>query len=43
MPIFFVVAGFFGALLFYERKPLKMAKNRLSRIVFSIYCFFVNT
>jgi glucan biosynthesis protein C len=41
MPIFFVVAGFFGALLFYERKPLKMAKNRLSRIVFPFIVFLL--
>ena len=41
MPIFFVVAGFFGALLFYERKPLKMVKNRLSRIVFPFIVFLL--
>ncbi|WP_455170471.1 acyltransferase family protein, partial [Aegicerativicinus sediminis] len=29
MQIFFAVAGFFGAMLFYERRPLKMVKNRV--------------
>ncbi len=41
MPIFFVVAGFFGPLLFYERKPLKMIKNRVSRIVFPFIVFLL--
>jgi hypothetical protein len=39
MQIFFVVAGFFGALLFYERLPLKMVKNRISRIVLPFLVF----
>lgn len=39
MPIFFVVAGFFGAMLFYERSPLKMIKNRISRIVYPFIIF----
>ncbi len=39
MPIFFLVAGFFGALLFYERKPIKMIKNRISRITFPFVVF----
>ena len=39
MQIFFIVAGFFGAMLFYERKPLKMVKNRISRIVFPFIVF----
>ncbi|SNR14154.1 acyltransferase family protein [Tenacibaculum jejuense] len=39
MPIFFVVAGFFGALLFYERQPSQMIKNRISRIVFPFIVF----
>lgn len=33
MPIFFVVSGFFGALLFYERSPRRMFVNRFKRIV----------
>lgn len=39
MPIFFVVAGFFGALLFYEKQPLEMIKNRTSRIVYPFIVF----
>jgi glucan biosynthesis protein C len=41
MPIFFVVAGFFGSLLFYERNPLKMFKNRVSRIVLPFIVFLL--
>ena len=41
MQIFFVVAGFFGAMLFYERRPLKMIKNRVSRIVFPFLVFVI--
>lgn len=41
MQIFFLVAGFFGAMLFYERKPLKMVKNRISRIVFPFIVFVI--
>ncbi|UTW64608.1 acyltransferase family protein [bacterium SCSIO 12741] len=32
MQIFFLIAGFFGALLFYERSPARMIKNRIQRI-----------
>lgn len=32
MPAFFVVAGFFGALLFYDRGPRQMLRNRILRI-----------
>ena len=39
MPIFFLVAGFFGALLFYERQPIRMIKNRISRIVYPFLVF----
>ena len=39
MPIFFVVAGFFGAMLFYERQPLRMVKNRVSRIILPFVVF----
>ncbi|MBC8753701.1 acyltransferase family protein [Kordia sp. YSTF-M3] len=39
MPIFFLIAGFFGAMLFYERKPLKMIQNRVSRIAFPFLVF----
>lgn len=39
MPIFFLIAGFFGAMLFYERKPWQMVKNRTARIVFPFIVF----
>ena len=41
MQTFFLVAGFFGAMLFYERKPLKMLKNRIARIVFPFIVFVI--
>lgn len=41
MPIFFVIAGFFGALLFYERSPSAMLKNRIKRILFPFLVFVV--
>lgn len=41
MPVFFVVAGFFGALLFYERAPRTMIKNRISRILYPFIVFFI--
>lgn len=41
MQIFFVVSGFFGAKLFYERKPLAMIKNRVSRIVYPFIVFAI--
>ena len=39
MQIFFLVAGFFGAMLFYERSPLRMAKNRFFRILLPFLVF----
>lgn len=39
MPIFFVIAGFFGALLFYERSPKKMLGNRFFRIFLPFVAF----
>ena len=39
MPIFMVVAGFFAALLFYERSPKKMLINRVNRLVFPFVVF----
>ena len=41
MPIFFLIAGFFGAFLFYERTPIEMIKNRISRIVFPFMVFLI--
>lgn len=34
MPVFFVAAGFFCALLFYKKGPGAMIQNRIKRIVF---------
>jgi len=39
MQIFFFVAGFFGAMLFYKRSPKRMVKNRISRIVLPFLVF----
>lgn len=41
MPIFFVVAGFFGAMLFFERSPVKMLKNRIDRILYPFIVFLI--
>ncbi|WP_165905116.1 acyltransferase family protein [Parashewanella curva] len=32
MPVFFIISGFFAALLFYARTPSTMIKNRIKRI-----------
>ena len=32
MPLFFLVAGFFGSFLYYERGPIAMLRNRVMRI-----------
>ncbi|MCX8472488.1 MAG: acyltransferase family protein [Sediminibacterium sp.] len=39
MPLFFMVSGFFGALLFYENSPIQMLKNRILRLVFPFVVF----
>ena len=39
MPIFFVIAGFFGAMLFFERGHKKMLKNRIDRILYPLIVF----
>ncbi len=39
MPIFFSVAGFFSALLFYERSSKKMIQNRLKRVLYPFLLF----
>jgi len=39
MPVFFIVSGFFGALLFYDRSPKKMLKNRIKRVLFPFVVF----
>jgi hypothetical protein len=41
MPVFFVIAGFFGALLFYERSQKVMLQNRLNRIVLPFVVFVI--
>jgi len=41
MPIFFIVAGFFGALLFYERSAIIMLKNRINRVVWPFVVFAI--
>ncbi|WP_299274519.1 acyltransferase family protein [uncultured Psychroserpens sp.] len=41
MPVFFLVAGFFGALLFYERGKVRMLKNRASRILLPFIVFLL--
>jgi glucans biosynthesis protein C len=39
MPVFFLVSGFFGAMLFYKRSPLSMLKNRFKRIFMPFLIF----
>ena len=41
MQIFFFVSGFFGAMLFYERNPLKMIENRIARVVIPFIVFVI--
>ena len=41
MPIFMLVAGFFAALLFYDRSPRKMFVNRVKRIVWPFAIFVI--
>ena len=41
MPIFMVVAGFFAALLFYDRGASKMFKNRMNRILLPFLVFVI--
>jgi len=41
MPIFMVVAGFFAALLFFDRSPKKMIINRAKRILYPFVVFVI--
>ncbi len=41
MPIFFIIAGFFGSMLYYQRGPIRMIKNRVSRIVLPFVVFLL--
>jgi len=36
MPVFFVAAGYFGALLFYKKGSMGMIRNRINRILFPL-------
>ncbi len=44
MPIFFFIAGFFGSMLYYERSPSLMIRNRISRILlpFLVFLFLLH-
>ena len=39
MPVFFLIAGFFGALLFFNKSPELMIKNRFKRIFLPFLVF----
>ena len=39
MPLFFLISGFFGALLFYQKGPDYMLKNRIQRILLPFLVF----
>ena len=41
MPVFFLIAGFFGAFLFYEKGPEQMLKNRFRRILLPFLVFIL--
>jgi len=41
MPVFFVISGFFGAFIFFEKSPLAMLKNRMVRILLPFIVFMV--
>jgi peptidoglycan/LPS O-acetylase OafA/YrhL len=41
MPIFFLISGFFGSMLFYERGATLMIKNRVSRVVLPFIVFLL--
>lgn len=41
MPVFFLVSGFFGAFLFYNKGPGHMLKNRFKRIFLPFLVFLV--
>jgi glucan biosynthesis protein C len=41
MPIFFLVAGFFGSFLFYNKSPNQMLKNRFRRIFLPFLVFLL--
>lgn len=41
MPVFFLMAGFFGALLFFNKSPEQMIKNRFKRIFLPFLIFLI--
>ena len=41
MPAFFLLSGFFGAMLWTQRSPKKMLLNRIKRVVFPLFVFIV--
>ena len=41
MPIFFIISGFFGSLLFYEKSPVRMIINRTKRILLPFIVFLL--
>jgi glucan biosynthesis protein C len=41
MQHFFLIAGFFGAMLFYDRGPISIIKNRFSRLVLPFAVFIL--
>jgi len=41
LPMFFILAGFFGSLLFNDRSALKMIKNRIKRIFLPLVAFLL--
>lgn len=41
MPVFFVMAGFFGAFLYYRRGSMEMVRNRLKRILLPLAAAWV--
>ncbi len=41
MPVFFLIAGFFGAFLFYTKGPEQMLKNRFRRIFLPLLVFLI--
>jgi glucan biosynthesis protein C len=41
MPVFFLIAGFFGAFLFFNKSPEQMLKNRFRRILLTVIVFLI--
>lgn len=41
MPVFFIMAGFFGAFLFFNKSPEQMLKNRFRRILLPFLVFLI--